>query len=297
MKAWHRVLSIPAFLFTCFSVVAQQDRKSANKNNENYRWEGGITAGNIYIDGDVRPIRTQIGEGLYISKPFTDWFAVRFNYQRGNAKGLNSRYAQNFAKNTAWTNSYAAPVRQSNGSIGYFYNRDGTLVAAPNGDIVYYNHKTSLNFASISTVFTLPIAFKNTEAGLYVFSGAGTIIYKATVDARDKNGTYKNLFNEVISGPYDEKQRIKKLKQGMDGDYERNAEIVGGSALFNILYGAGFSFKIKKRFTVGFERTWYLSKSDLLDGQRWMEYAFGDALMTQDFDKAKMNCLKIGFLF
>lgn len=289
MKIHPRGLLFASALFASLYSAAQQNKK--------YYWEGGVSIGNIYVDGDVKPIRTQIGEGLYIAKPVTNWFALRFNYQRGNAKGLDSKYAENFFKNSAWSGNYAAPVRQPNGSILYGYNRNGAFVPSTGTDPVFYNHKTSLNILSASVVLTLPVPFKNPVAGVHAFYGGGAMFFNTRVDTKNNNGTYAMLFKEIATGNYNSNQVLSKLKNGMDGVCETQAESFGSNAIYTGFYGAGFSITVKNRFKLGFERTWYLVKSDLIDGQRWQEQPWGDAIMTRGWDKVKTNNIKVGVLF
>jgi OmpA-OmpF porin, OOP family len=48
---------------------------------------------------------------------------------------------------------------------------------------------------------------------------------------------------------------------------------------------------------LGIEKSYTFIKSDLLDGQRWQEYAYGDAVLSRDFDNLRFTSINLTYLF
>jgi outer membrane protein OmpA-like peptidoglycan-associated protein len=49
-------------------------------------------------------------------------------------------------------------------------------------------------------------------------------------------------------------------------------------------FGIGFAYKLNNRINIAFEDRWSITRDDLLDGQRWQSFPYGDAAQTRDFD-------------
>jgi hypothetical protein len=284
------------FLFS--SLVKAQQKSHSTKTNQKYTWGAGIDFGNVFIVGDVPPIKTQLSFGVHLYKPFANWFGVKFKYIHGNAKGLHWLASENFAKNTAWAGRYAAPVLTSNGALAIGYMQNNVFTPATQQDIVYYNYKTSINSVSASAVFTLPIALENPKFGIHFNIGIGALFYKAKVNALNGNSTYAVLFKEVSSSTLrGSKEIISKLKGSMDNTYETAAEADKKTTHFSHHFGFGVSYRIKKQFEVGIEKSYMFIKSDLLDGQRWQEQPIGDAVLSRDFDNLRITNISFSYFF
>jgi hypothetical protein len=282
-------------LFFCLNAVNAQKKSG---HSVKYKWAGGIGIGVLHVNGDVPAVKTQLQQTLNVYKPFANWFALRFSYTHGNAKGMHWLASNNFAKNSAWASKYAAPVRMPNGVIAFGYTSNGVFTPAAKADAVYYNYKTAINNIAVSAQFTLPIPFNQPKVGIYVLAGAGALFYNAKVNASSGSGTYAGLFNQLASGMLNNKKEIlKALKNGMDNSYETNAEYYSKQPHFTQHFGLGFSYKFKKRFEAGLERCWTYIKTDLLDGQRWQEHAYGDAVLTRDFDGLVISTVSIKYFF
>ena len=289
---------ITLFLLLHFFYLSVIHAQKKSVPSVKYKWAVGIGTGLLHVNGDVPAVKTQLQQTLNVYKPFANWFALRFSYTHGNAKGMHWLASNNFAKNSAWADKYAAPARMPNGAIAFGYTSNGVFTPAAKADAVYYNYKTAINNIAVSAQFTLPIPFAKPKVGIYVLAGAGALFYKAKVNATGSNGTYANLFNQIASGTlYNKKEVIKALKNGMDNSYETNAEDYSKSPHFTQHIGLGFSYKFKKRFEVGVERSWTYIKTDLLDGQRWQEYAYGDAVLTRDFDGLVISTVSLKYFF
>ena len=284
------------------------------------QWEIGLSVGNVLIAGDVTPVFPQIGWGAHVRKAFGYIFSARLQYAGGIAKGMNWTPAFNFAKNPAWNETYNGPMNYRyagapgsvpglpNGAPGELYqvgSRDfaqGNLVPYndDNLDVVYYNNRTVSHQLSLQGIITLNnIRFHKSKTNfiIYGLGGVGGMIYDGTVNALNGNGgSYASHFSSV----YDpaqlsnrNKRRIRRdLRSGMDRSYETPAEDQGfrRPKLFDMTFrpmaqvGAGVTFKVGQRFSIGIEEVLTIAKDDLLDGQRWQEQSIGDASLTRDFD-------------
>jgi hypothetical protein len=292
------------YIFITSPTQGQARKKIAQVDNE-YKWAVGIGLGNLCIDGDVRAVKTQLSEGIHFYKPLTKWFGIKVNFTHGNAKGQNYKPTENFGKNTAWADKYAAPRAMSTNTgvaILYGYYSNGVFIPTTKPDVVYNNYKTSINALSTSVEFTLPIPYANPRVGLHFSLGLGLLFYKAKIDALNNNGTYANLFKDIyntysVVGNVNSKEIINKLKNGMDNIYETDAESDKNPPHFSNHFGIGVSYRFKNRFVVGVERSRTFIKTDLLDGQRWQEAAYGDAILSRDFDNLVINNIRVSYFF
>ena len=279
--------------------------------------EIGASIGVFTVSGDVsvRPFTFPNFEA-HIRKAFGYVFSLRLQYLNAQGEGLNYNAAQNFLKNPAWNTNlpagkrYFAPDALINASTTgrtVFTDRAGNVAGAPN--VVYYNYKTKLQDLSLQGIVTLNnIRFHKAKTGLVIYGGGGigVTVFKTMVNALDQNGNnYNTLFNTVLakygSGNYKKRKDIlKDLKAGMDKSYETNAENENTRRpLFQDktlkpsgTVVAGIAFRLGKRVNLALEDRFTVVKTDLLDGQRWQEHAWGDASLTPDFDS--YNYLSLG---
>jgi outer membrane protein OmpA-like peptidoglycan-associated protein len=255
------------------------------------QWEIGLKYGLFHVSGDVPSVFfTAPNFGIHVRKAFGYVFSMRLEYIYGVGKGLHWRQSENYGKNVAWNSRYNAPVRSSTGAVG------GTIGAAP-FDKIYYNYKTNVMDLSLQGVVTLNnIRFHKSKTGFnfYGFAGIGGTVYDTKVDALDDGGnTYAAAFNGLTQGTYEtRKDTRKELRDILDGDYETPAQNQGDRRpkLFGDTFkptgtiGAGIAFKLSNRLNLAIEDRWTIVKDDLLDGQQWQEQAWGDAVLTSDYD-------------
>ncbi|MDF2189381.1 OmpA family protein [Paraflavitalea sp. CAU 1676] len=255
-------------------------------------WEIGIKGGLANVIGDVRS-RFGWGAGLHVRKALGYVFSLRGDFNYLNTKGMNFQASHNYQNNPAW-NAYPRPV-------------------AGGPQHVFYNYKTNIYDASLQAVFTLNnIRFHRAKSGfnVYAFAGLGGTVFDAKVDALDANGAnYSALFTQVYnkyaptSFPYKDRKDIRSdLKDGMDGDYETEAQEDNGQAkLFgepfrpNLNFGLGMQFKLSKKLSLGIEDKVTLPKTDLLDGQQWQENGIAATAQTRDMDL--YNFFSVGLNF
>lgn len=280
----------------CLSAVHAQKQKAPDAAQ--YKWAAGIGTGILHINGDVPPVKTQLQQTLQLYKPFANWFALRFSYTHGNAKGMHWLASNNFAKNPAWAGKYAAPVRLPNGTVAVGYTSNGVFTPAASADVVYYNHKTAIHNMAVSAQFTLPLPLTAPKGGIYIAAGAGALFYKAKVNTVSSGGTYAALFNQIPSRTHAGKKEIlNALKSGMDNSYETDAEDYSKQPHFTHHFGLGVSYRLNSRFEAAVEHSWTYSKTDLLDGQRWQEHAYGDAVLTNEWDLLVISTLGLKYYF
>ncbi len=287
-------------IFSLLLITAVPAQKRASKNYDDHNtWAAGIGTGILYVVGDVPASKFTLHQTIEVRKNFASWFTARFNYTHGNAKGIHWLASENFAKNTAWSPRYAAPVRMPNGSIQNGFNNNGVFTPAASADRVYYNYKTSITALSLSAQFTLPLPFTQPRFGLSVMLGTGAMFYNAKVNTLNSDGdTYKRLFNQITTATHsNKKQVLDALKAGMDNSYETAAEDYSKQPHFTKHLGFAASYRFKQNFEVALEKSFTFIKSDLVDGQRWQEHAYGDAVLTRDWDFVVLNTLSLRYYF
>jgi outer membrane protein OmpA-like peptidoglycan-associated protein len=286
-------------------------------------WEVGASLGLLTVSGDVSSVPfTAPNFSVHVRKSFGYVFSLRLQYLNGNAKGQNWKVAENHYKNSAWQSTgYAAPYRDNNGLVRSI--RNGVVQPAGSSrDIVYYNYKTKIQDLSLQGIFTVNnIRFHKNKTGIIIYGGGGigaTAFHAKVNSLNDGNGggTYASLFSTVYNkylgqDLYSKRKDVRKdLKNGMDDTYETEADSENGSngALITrpSLIGkntlkpsgtvlAGIAFKLGRRINLAIEDRWTFVKTDLLDGQRWQEQAWGDPVLTRDFDS--YNYLSVGLNF
>ncbi|MFZ1369003.1 MAG: hypothetical protein WAR78_01390 [Ferruginibacter sp.] len=271
-------------------------------------WEVGVSAGMFSVSGDVATRIPTLGFAAHVRKAFGYVFSLRLQYLNGTGKGLNWLASENYGKNPAWNRNlpagqrYFSPERLNNGDMVYS-DRAGNY--SPNQDQVFYNYKIKMQDLSLQGIVTLNnIRFHKQKTGIVIYGGGGIGLswFKTMVNALDANGNnYSALFNSLNSPVYsNRKDVIKALKAGMDKTYETAAENeldrrpkLGDNTIKpsgTLL--AGVAIKLSRRINLALEDRFTFVKTDLLDGQRWQEHAYGDAALTPDYDS--YNYLSLG---
>jgi hypothetical protein len=287
-------------------------------------WEIGVSTGIFTVSGDVPSVVfTAPNFGVHVRKSFGYIFSLRAEYINTVAKGLQWKAAENYAKNSAWSQAgYFAP-RNFKGAGGVLIQENQSISAAgvvtrsPTRDIIYYNYKTKVQDLGLQGIFTLNnIRFHKQKTGIVIYGGGGigVTLFNAKVNAiGDGNGkpNYKADFVQIYNDNsaagttlYKKRKAIRSaLKSAMDDTYESVADnenntrpLTGTNTVKpsgTVL--AGVAFKLGKRINLAIEDRWTFVKTDLLDGQRWQEQAMGDASLTRDFDS--YNYASIGLNF
>lgn len=270
------------------------------------QWEIGIKAGMFSISSDVPGLTPTPGFGAHVRKAFGYVFSMRLEYLYGIGKGLHWLRNGNFANNPAWSDKYVAPrlgfdnVTQQ---PAYYNSMTGALLSGSDIlEFVYYNYKTKVQDLSLQGVITLNnIRFHKAKTGfnLYGFAGIGATVYDVNINAL--NGTTPYNFASVPEGTHKTRKDTRDaLKDLMDDSYETEADNHGDRRpkLFNKTLkptgtvGAGIAFKLSTRLNLALEDRVTFTKDDLLDGQRWQEWAVGSPSLTRDYDS--YNFLSLG---
>jgi outer membrane protein OmpA-like peptidoglycan-associated protein len=259
------------------------------------QWEIGIKTGLTYVSGDVPSQLAFPSFGLHVRKAFGYVFSMRLEYMYGTAKGLNWNAAENYYKNTPWGHNgagYSAPYRTNTGDIVSALTLNGGPNRAP--EVIYYNYKTKIQDLSLQGVVTLNnIRFHKAKTGFnfYGFAGIGASVYETKVNAL--NGETRYDFSTISGGVYKNRKDTRDaLKDMMDDSYESDAEnqgerrpkLFGNTLKPSGTVGVGIAFKLSNRLNLAIEDRHTFIKDDLLDGQRWQEQAWGDPVLTRDFD-------------
>jgi outer membrane protein OmpA-like peptidoglycan-associated protein len=280
------------------------------------QWEIGIKGGLFQVSGDVPARFFSPGFGAHVRKSFGYIFSMRLEYLYGIGKGQHFRQVENFGKNPAYGGNlpaaqmYSAPYLLHGGP-----NTTPTTVSSKyrwtnvNADRatsfqrVYYNYKTKVQDLSLEGIITLNnIRFHKSKTGFNVYgiAGVGASIYDTRVNSLNGSTNYATLWNTPQSSFDNKKTLIKNLLNSQDKTYETPAEnhgdrrpkLFGDTFKPSATIGMGMAFKLSNRINLALEDRWTFIKDDLLDGQRWQEHAWGDAVQTRDFDS--YNYLSLG---
>ena len=254
-------------------------------------WELGVKVGAPSIMGDVSANYPAVGFGVHLRKSLGYLLSIRAEYFHGTPSGLDWHSSNNYNYNTAWAgNGYLPNIRSGN-------------TFSPVQDKVFYNYKTSLNDLSVQGIFNLNnVRFHKAQPkfSLYSLVGIGITFYETKIDAL-KGTNQKYAFNSIQDATWENRNQVRdQVKSLLDGTYETKAEVdpLKGSTLFgmsstiSISGGIGFAFKLSPKINLAVEDRIVLTKTDLLDGQRWASTPIGDAAATPDKDH--YNFLSIG---
>jgi len=266
------------------------------------QWEIGIKTGLFNISGDIPSQITFPSFGVHVRKAFGYIFSMRLEYMYGTGKGRTFNQAENFGKNPAWKD-YSAPFLNNGGVntpvviVSSRYRWTGLLADKSRPfERVFYNYKNKTQDLSLEGVVTLNnIRFHKSKTGMtfYGYGGIGATIYDVHVNAHDANGGKYNFASITVNNVYKtRKDTYDQLKNLMDDSYETPAEnqgvrrpkLFGETLKPSGTVGVGVAFKISNRLNFAIEDRESFVKDDLLDGQRWQEHAFGDAVLTRDYD-------------
>lgn len=276
------------------------------------QWEIGVKGGLFQVSGDIPAQFVSPGFGAHVRKAFGYIFSLRMEYLYGIGKGYSFREAENYAKNAAWganiadpNQRYSAPKAVTVAGVRQIVSSSTGLASTPL-ERVYYNYKAKVQDLSLQAVFTLNnVRFHKSKTGfnIYGFAGVGGSIYDTKVNALDEDANNQNYnFSSISQATYKNRRDfIKNMKKNiLDGSFETPAENQGDRRpkLFGDTFkpsgtvGMGVAFKLSNRVNLALEDRWTIVKDDLLDGQRWQEQAWGDAVLTRDFDS--YNYMTVG---
>lgn len=266
------------------------------------QWEIGISGGMFAVSGDVPSKNPTLGGSIHIRKALGYIFSVRAQYTYGIAKGLSWIASENFGKNPAWA-AYAAPIRTNTGALA-------STIPGRTFETVFYNYRAKVQDLSLQGILTFNnIRFHKQKSGFVIYGGVGfgMTAYHTKVNALNANNQpYTTLFSSIplSSQTHDNRKNVlSTLKDGMDDTYETEAQRPGvrrGVLGDNTLrpsghFIGGVAFKLSKRINLAFEEKYTVVKDDFIDGQIWQEQAFGDAVLTPEFDSYNFASIGLNF--
>ena len=300
------------------TVIAAKNKPQQNEflnNTYNFpaiprnQWEIGASLGSIAVNGDIAARVPSLGFEAHVRKALGYTFSLRFQYVNATAKGLNWSANDNYQKDPAWLSAANGGNLGSKGYNSVVRNSAGAITTLNGGtaDLVFQNYKSKVQDLSLQGIFNFTnIRFHKQKSGATVYGGAGFgfTFFNTMVNALDASGnTYASLFNSQrsASGVYkNRKDVLKALKDGMDNTYETQADQGGlrtaksGSNLVKpsgtILLG--LALKLSKRINLALEDRQTFIKSDLIDGQQYQAFPYGDAAKSGIFDS--WNFISVG---
>jgi outer membrane protein OmpA-like peptidoglycan-associated protein len=244
-------------------------------------WELGLKAGSFMIAGDVPARFPGIGFGAHIRKALGYVFSLRLSYMYANGKGLNWNRTSNYRNNPAWA----------------AYN-------ANTNTPVFYNYKANVQDLALEGIVTLNnVRFHKSRSGfaLYGLFGLGATTFDTRINALNASNQPYNFASITGFNDYKQRKNVRdQLKNLLDDSYETPGERentrrpqLGGRTLLPVAHvGAGIAFRLSRRLNIALEERYTITRSDLLDGQRWAEQVNGNPVLTPDYDN--YNYLSLG---
>jgi outer membrane protein OmpA-like peptidoglycan-associated protein len=232
-------------------------------------WELGLKGGSFMVSGDVPAKFPGFGFGAHIRKALGYVFSLRLEYMYANGKGLN----WNGTGGAAITNN---PVLRGLGYTG--------------ADRVFMNYKTNVQDLALEGIITLNnVRFHKAKSGFNVYGliGIGASWYSTSYNLL--NGSARVNFNSISGNVYENRKETKDAVEALlDDTYETDAENegnrrpkLGGNTLLPVgHFGAGIAFRLNRRLNLAIEDRYTITRSDLIDGQRWTE----QGSLTPDYD-------------
>ena len=223
-------------------------------------WELGLKVGSFMVSGDVPAKFPGVGFGAHIRKALGYVFSLRLEYMYGIGKGLN----WNANSAGAITNN---PVLRSLGYTG--------------ANKVFMNYKTNVQDLALEGVITFNnIRFHKAKSGFNVYGliGIGATTYDTKYNF--KNGSTLVDFSGINGNVYENRKDTKDaIDAKLDDTYETPAENegnrrpkLGSNTLLPVgHFGAGIAFRLNRRFNIAIEDRYTITRSDLIDGQRWSD--------------------------
>lgn len=249
-------------------------------------WEIGIKVGSFAVAGDVPAKLPGAGFGIHFRKAIGYVFSLRLEYMYAIGKGLNWNASSNFGNNTALT--------------GAGYTRANT-------PRLFYNYRTNVQDLALEGLITLNnVRFHKAKTGFSIYGivGIGATTYDTKVNARNSSNAIYNYASITGFNDYKNRKNVKdQLKNLLDDSYETPAENDGlrrpklfGRTLLPVGHvGAGIAFRFSRRINLAIEDRYTITRSDLLDGQRWAEQTPNNPVLTPDYDN--YNYLSVGLNF
>jgi outer membrane protein OmpA-like peptidoglycan-associated protein len=253
------------------------------------QWEIGIKGGLFNIYGDVPAIPLTFGGGVHVRKALGHVVSIRTEFMYGVGKGLSWKTR---------SSGFNSAVR----AAGY---------GQPGAPVFYDNYKTVMKDLDLQLIFSLNnILFykKETRWNFYALLGGGISWWHTKIDALDASGNPYDFSGVTNPNVYKDRKKTRdQLKSILDGKYESDGETDGNAGMKlgnnvlrpNFQFGAGVAYKLSPRLNLAIEDRMVITKSDLLDGQRFQAVSINGnpftGILTPDYDT--YNYLTVGLNF
>ena len=296
-------------VFDSTVIAAKQQPQQTEFLNNTYnfpaiprnQWEVGASLGSISINGDIPSRIPSLGFEAHVRKALGYTFSLRLQYVKATAYGLNWTSNDNYQRDPAWLSSANGGNLGANGYNPIIRNSAGAITTLNGGpaQAIFQNYKSNVQDLSLQGILTFTnIRFhkQQSAAKLYGGAGFGFTFWNTRVNALDASGmTYNSLFidQSAKSGVFSSRKEVlKALRAGMDKTYETPADNGGlrtpksgaNSVKSSGTILLGLAIKLSKRINLALEDRQTFVKSDLLDGQQFQAFPYGDAAQSRDFD-------------
>ncbi len=221
-------------------------------------WQIGLTGGLLvpFFDVPNNPL-PGYAAGLYLRKSLGYTVSLKLAAQYAEAKGTEFRRYVNPdnlptpALRNAYSNTVANPLLPA-------YKMTAVI---PSAELIF-SFKNILFHQG------------NPKSNVYLTAGYSPLLYQTKLDVL--NGTNIYPYQSVSSDFWDRKRKDiqKDVRDGLDGDYETNAQYRRRSPdlgdkwqlRHTIVLGGGYEFRLGPRASLGLEAKYYMTGDDYLDG-------------------------------
>ena len=243
-------------------------------------WEIGVKGGSFMVAGDVPATFPGVGFGAHIRKALGYVFSLRLEYMYGVGKGLN------------WNANSSGAIANNKALLAAGYTPASR---------VFMNYKTNVQDLALEGIITLNnIRFHKAKSNFNVYGliGIGATTYDTKYNL--KNGNTLNDYSGITGNDYKNRKSTRDaIKAKLDDSYETPADNetnrrpkLGGNTLLPVgHFGAGVAFRLSRRINLAIEDRYTITRSDLIDGQRWTE----QGSLSPDYDSYNYATIGLNF--
>jgi OmpA-OmpF porin, OOP family len=229
------------------------------------QWELGIQAGGSFLLGEIEP-RLGFNAGGSLRKAISHTFSVRINYLFSQITGTDFRPR---------TGDKLFP---SSVTVAYPGTNNNNILWIPN----FRNRSHNFGGEFVASLNSLSGYRGNPKWDVNVFAGYNLLVADVDMDLYGANGQPYNWLAQATSNPSfftgKKKDIIKRVKDVLDGKYESNAPVAGGSRVplgriddnhlvrHSVALGFGVSRKLNDKLSLGLTQRYIVPFDDYQDG-------------------------------
>jgi len=265
------------------------DHQNAFPPKPRNQWEVGVGFGQYNVMGDIPSLMLwqKGGYGLHaqVRKAWGYIFSTRFQYIYGIGKNLDFQPTQSF--DAPYTKFGYTPLQYATAA-----NPATNIYRATRTESSQYNLDLMFNFYNIN--------FHQARncMSFFTYFGFGALAYNTRVNALDGNYAAYD-FATIVPDPSASAKTIRKeLQSKMDNTYESDAQTNGSKKVGNKTVdfapsiGAGFQYKLDKKWNLQVEDRVTFPGDDYIDGTRFGKPIAGMPTVSQTKDM--INYFSIG---